>query len=67
VTGSATVTTFSTNVDLTRLWHTRLAHMSENAMTILSKRCLLGSEGTGKLDFVTMCLWKTKESHCFDC
>ena len=47
--GSVAVTTTSFEEDFTRLWHARLGHMSEKGMTILSKRGLLGSEGTGKL------------------
>jgi len=34
-----------------------LGHMSEKEMTILSKRSLLGSEGTRKLDFCDHCIF----------
>ena len=49
--GSAVVTTPSFEADSTQLWHAHLSHMSEKGIIILSKRGLLGSEGTRKLDF----------------
>jgi len=51
VTGAAAVCTTPADVDVMRLWHMRLGHMSEKGMTILSKKDYLGSVGTGKLDF----------------
>ena len=36
---------------------THLGHMSEKGMTILSKRGLLGGEGTRKLDFYDHCVF----------
>ena len=57
VTGSVAVTSTHSDIDLTKLWHARLGHMSEKGMTILSKRGLLGSEGTGTLDFCEHCVF----------
>ncbi|KAG8492966.1 hypothetical protein CXB51_010297 [Gossypium anomalum] len=37
--------------DITKLWHMRLGHMSENGMVELSKRGLLDGQGICKLNF----------------
>jgi len=57
VTSSVVVTSVPSNVDLTKLWHARLGHMSEKGMTILSKRGLLGSEGASTLEFCEHCVF----------
>ncbi|KAG8492943.1 hypothetical protein CXB51_010218 [Gossypium anomalum] len=45
VAGDAAVTFFSlSNDDITKLWHMRLGHMSENGMAELSKRGLLNGQ-----------------------
>ncbi|KAG8482499.1 hypothetical protein CXB51_024054 [Gossypium anomalum] len=41
--------------DITKLWHMRLGHMSENGMTELSKRGLLDGQGICKLNFCEHC------------
>ncbi|KAG8489146.1 hypothetical protein CXB51_017182 [Gossypium anomalum] len=52
VTGDAAVASSSlSDDDITKLWHTRLGHMSENGMTELSKRGLLDGQGICKLNF----------------
>ena len=51
VTGSTTISSASSDVDLAHSWHACLGHISEKGMTILSKRAILDSEGTCKLDF----------------
>ena len=57
VASSAAVTSSSSNFDSTRLWHACLGHMSEKGMMNLSKRGLLGSKGTSKLDFYNHCVF----------
>ncbi|KAG8479503.1 hypothetical protein CXB51_029288 [Gossypium anomalum] len=52
VTGDAAVASSSFLVDdITKLWHMRLGHMSENGMVELSKRELLDGQGICKLNF----------------
>lgn len=45
----------SSDVDLTHLWNSRLGHISEKGM--LRKIGLLGSKGTGELDFCDHCIF----------
>ncbi|KAG8498899.1 hypothetical protein CXB51_005256 [Gossypium anomalum] len=52
VTGDVVVASSSlSDDDITKLWHMRLGHMSENGMTELSKRGLLDGQGICKLNF----------------
>ncbi|KAG8492461.1 hypothetical protein CXB51_009586 [Gossypium anomalum] len=52
VTGDAAVASSSlSDDDITKLWHMRLGHMSENGMTELSKKRLLDGQGICKLNF----------------
>ncbi|KAG8486938.1 hypothetical protein CXB51_020500 [Gossypium anomalum] len=52
VTGDAAVPSSSlSDGDITKLWHMRLGHMSENGMVELSKRGLLDGQGICKLNF----------------
>ncbi|KAG8490704.1 hypothetical protein CXB51_013774 [Gossypium anomalum] len=58
VTGDAAVTSSSfSNDDITKLWHMRLGHMSENGMAELSKRGLLDGQGICKLNFCEHCVF----------
>ncbi|KAG8478631.1 hypothetical protein CXB51_028491 [Gossypium anomalum] len=58
VTGDATVaSSFLSNDDITKLWHMRLGHMSENGMVELSKRGLLYGQGICKLNFCKYCVF----------
>ncbi|KAG8503535.1 hypothetical protein CXB51_001497 [Gossypium anomalum] len=51
-TGDAVVASSSlSDDDITKLWHLRLGHMSENGMVELSKRGLLDGQGICKLNF----------------
>ncbi|KAG8480910.1 hypothetical protein CXB51_025469 [Gossypium anomalum] len=43
--------------DITKLWHMRLGHMSENGMTELSKRGLFDGQGICKLNFCEHCVF----------
>ncbi|KAG8498352.1 hypothetical protein CXB51_007022 [Gossypium anomalum] len=43
--------------DITKLWHMRLGHMSENGMVELSKRGLLDGQGICKLNFCEHCVF----------
>ncbi|KAG8485659.1 hypothetical protein CXB51_018846 [Gossypium anomalum] len=52
VTGDAAVASSSlSDDDITKLWHMRLGHISENGMVELSKRGLLNGQGICKLNF----------------
>ncbi|KAG8501427.1 hypothetical protein CXB51_003754 [Gossypium anomalum] len=52
VTGDAAAASSSlSDDDITKLWHMRLRHMSENGMVELSKRGLLDGQGICKLNF----------------
>ncbi|KAG8492533.1 hypothetical protein CXB51_009766 [Gossypium anomalum] len=52
ITGDAIVTSSSLSDDnVTRLWHMRLGHMSENSIVELTKRRLLDGQGISKLKF----------------
>ncbi|KAG8474635.1 hypothetical protein CXB51_031278 [Gossypium anomalum] len=56
VTGDAAVASSSLSDDVvTRLWHMRLGHMSENDMIELSKIGLLDGQGISKLKFYKHC------------
>jgi len=56
VTGSASVASSdpTSDVDVTKLWHMRLGHISERGMTILSKRGLLCGKCTSSLEFFSI-------------
>jgi GAG-pre-integrase domain len=53
ITGSTTISNSgpTSNMDVTKLWHIKLGHMSEWGMTILSKRGLLCDQCTSRLEF----------------
>ncbi|KAG8471889.1 hypothetical protein CXB51_036391 [Gossypium anomalum] len=56
--GDTTVASFSlSDNDITKLWHMRLGHISENNMTKLSKRGLLNGQGICKLKFYEHCIF----------
>ncbi|KAG8475264.1 hypothetical protein CXB51_032125 [Gossypium anomalum] len=58
VTGDAAVASSSlSDDDITKLWHMRLRHMSENGMVELSKRGLLDGQGICKLNFCEYCVF----------
>ncbi|KAG8499626.1 hypothetical protein CXB51_006086 [Gossypium anomalum] len=58
VTGDAAVASSSlSDDDITKLWHMRLGHMSENGMVELSKRGLLDGQGICKLKFCEHCVF----------
>ncbi|KAG8480615.1 hypothetical protein CXB51_024767 [Gossypium anomalum] len=58
VTGDAAVASSSlSDDDITKLWHMRLGHMSENSMVELSKRGLLDGQGICKLNFCEHCVF----------
>ncbi|KAG8472440.1 hypothetical protein CXB51_034197 [Gossypium anomalum] len=58
VTGDAAVASSSlSDDDITKLWHMRLGHMSENGMAELSKRGLLDGQGICKLNFCEHCVF----------
>ncbi|KAG8478679.1 hypothetical protein CXB51_028516 [Gossypium anomalum] len=58
ITGDAAVASFSlSNDDITKLWHMRLGHMSENGMAELSKRGLLDGQGIYKLNSCEHCVF----------
>ncbi|KAG8475436.1 hypothetical protein CXB51_032203 [Gossypium anomalum] len=58
VTGDATVASSSlSDDDITKLWHMRLGHISENGMVELSKRRLLDGQGICKLNFCEHCVF----------
>ncbi|KAG8489116.1 hypothetical protein CXB51_017164 [Gossypium anomalum] len=62
VTGDTAVTFSSlSNDDITKLWHMRLGHMSENGMVELSKRGLLDGQGICKLNFCEHCVFKKQK------
>ncbi|KAG8481214.1 hypothetical protein CXB51_025952 [Gossypium anomalum] len=57
-TGDAAVASSSlSDDDITKLWHMRLGHMSENGMVELSKRGLLDGQGICKLNFCEHCVF----------
>ncbi|KAG8503825.1 hypothetical protein CXB51_001964 [Gossypium anomalum] len=58
VTGDVVVASSSlSDDDITKLWHMRLGHMSENGMAELSKRGLLDGKGICKLNFCEHCVF----------
>ncbi|KAG8481450.1 hypothetical protein CXB51_026306 [Gossypium anomalum] len=58
VTGDAAVASSSlSDDDITKLWHMRLGHMSENGTIELSKRGLLDGQGICKLNFCEHCVF----------
>ncbi|KAG8497073.1 hypothetical protein CXB51_008352 [Gossypium anomalum] len=58
ITGDAAVASSSlSDDDITKLWHMRLGHMSENGMAELSKRGLLDGQGICKLNFCEHCVF----------
>ncbi|KAG8478549.1 hypothetical protein CXB51_028301 [Gossypium anomalum] len=58
VTGDAAVASSSlSDDDITKLWHMRLGHMSENGMVELRKRGLLDGQGICKLNFCEHCIF----------
>ncbi|KAG8471994.1 hypothetical protein CXB51_036525 [Gossypium anomalum] len=58
VTGDAAVASSSlSDDDITKLWHIRLGHISENVMVKLSKRGLLAGQGICKLNFCEHCVF----------
>ncbi|KAG8478742.1 hypothetical protein CXB51_028655 [Gossypium anomalum] len=58
ITGDATITFSSlSDDDITKLWHMRLGHMSENGMAELKKRGLLDGQGICKLNFCEHCVF----------
>jgi len=54
VIGSTITSTSSSDHELTHLCHIRLGYLSENGMTILSKKGLFGSERIRKLVFLVI-------------
>ncbi|KAG8477605.1 hypothetical protein CXB51_030323 [Gossypium anomalum] len=62
VTGDAAVASSSlSDDDITKLWHMRLGHMSENGMTELSKKGLLDGQGICKLNFCEHCVFRKQK------
>ncbi|KAG8500272.1 hypothetical protein CXB51_004359 [Gossypium anomalum] len=58
VTGDTAVASSSlSDDDITKLWHMRLGHMSENGMAELSNRGLLDGQGICKLNFCEHCVF----------
>ncbi|KAG8474731.1 hypothetical protein CXB51_031459 [Gossypium anomalum] len=57
VTGDAVAFSSLSDDDITKLWHLRLGHMSENDMVELSKRGLLDGQGICKLNFCEHCVF----------
>ena len=53
------------DVDVTKLWHMRLGHMSEWGMTILSKRSLLCGQCTSSLEFCEHCVFDKQKRLSF--
>ncbi|KAG8472188.1 hypothetical protein CXB51_036924 [Gossypium anomalum] len=52
--------------DITKLWHMRLGHMSENDMTKLSKRGLLNGQGICKLKYCKHCIFGKQKRSAFE-
>ncbi|KAG8478970.1 hypothetical protein CXB51_028852 [Gossypium anomalum] len=62
VTGDAAVASSSlSDDDITKIWHMRLGHMSENGMVELSKRGLLDGQGICKLNFCEHCVFRKQK------
>jgi len=45
------------DLDISRLWHMRLGHMSERGLHVLSKQDLLCGQKIGKFDFYEHCVF----------
>lgn len=58
VTSSAAVASVVKDVDFTKLWHMKLAHMSEREMQILSKKNLMGGQKTKILELCERCVFE---------
>ncbi|KAG8501115.1 hypothetical protein CXB51_003217 [Gossypium anomalum] len=54
---AAVASSFLSDDDITKLWHMRLGHISENGMVELSKRGLLDGQGIYKLNFYEHCVF----------
>ncbi|KAG8485411.1 hypothetical protein CXB51_021801 [Gossypium anomalum] len=62
VTGDpAVASSFLSDDDITKLWHMRLGHMSENGMAKLSKKGLLDGQGICKLNFCEHCVFRKQK------
>ncbi|KAG8489614.1 hypothetical protein CXB51_017589 [Gossypium anomalum] len=62
ITGDAAVASSSlSDDDITKLWHIRLGHMSENGMVELSKRGLLDGQGICKLNLCVHCVFEKQK------
>jgi Integrase core domain len=55
----------TSNMDVTKLWHIRLWHMSERGMTIWSKRGLLCHQCTSRLEFCEYYLFDKQKRFTF--
>ena len=66
--GSTIMTTITTSVssDRTKLWHMRLAHMSERGLKELSKQGLLGNDQITSLQFCEKCVFGKTTRHKFN-
>ncbi|KAG8482633.1 hypothetical protein CXB51_024176 [Gossypium anomalum] len=65
VTGDVVVASSSlSDNDITKLWHMRLGHMSENGMVELSKRGLLDGQGICKLKLYEHCVFGKVPLRC---
>jgi len=57
VIGSVVVSSSSlSDSDRTKLWHTRLSHMSEQVLFVLSKKGLLCGQSRGEMDLYEHCV-----------
>ncbi|KAG8486119.1 hypothetical protein CXB51_019467 [Gossypium anomalum] len=62
VTGDVAVASSSlSDDDITKIWHMRLGHMSENDMVELSKRGFLDGQGICKLNFCEHCVFRKQK------
>ncbi|KAG8486155.1 hypothetical protein CXB51_019539 [Gossypium anomalum] len=62
VTDDASVASSSlSDDDITKLWHMRLGHMSENSMVELRKRGFLDGQGICKLNFCEHCVFRKQK------
>ncbi|KAG8502915.1 hypothetical protein CXB51_000770 [Gossypium anomalum] len=62
VTGDTAIASSSlSDDDITKLWHMRLGHMSENGMVELSKRGLLDGQRICKLNFCEHCVFEKQK------
>ena len=62
VTGDVVVASRSlSDDDITKPWHMRLGHMSENGMAELSRRGLLDGQKTSKLQFCEHCVFRKQK------